>query len=274
MAVVSTIIHPTAEATWSEEEAKYTYTITYLVDDTTIDSISVPQAAIPGGIPATISLTHYDGTTTVTLKEVERSAQSYKTEGARQSKVMVTYEGHVDTVFSAVPATSTTSSKLIMSLDDPPAGIGPDGEGTTRLLGQTTLTITRVMPHNSPDLWGMLFYVIPTLTGAVNESAWAPTALDDTGYIEGAWLYLGASPTRQRDGSYIIVHEFAATNPEGSTFEQIMYFNFYYLGGVAVATADARQREGREILLPEQHRQIYPVAGVGDIISEFEDLGL
>ncbi len=276
VAVVTPHIYPSEEATWSEEEAKYTYTITYLVDDDTTTSVSLPQAALPGGIPATIAITHYDGTTTVTMKEVERSAQSYKTSAARQSKVMVTYEGHVSTVYAAEFSLSTTSEKILISIDIDATerGIGPDGEGTTRLVPETTMTIRQVLAWDDPGLANILYSHIPNLLGTVNEDAWACTATGLT-HPEGEYLLAGADVTAGRDGSVTVAYSLIARIPIPLTnvSEGMGYFRFYYLGGVPVATADGRQREGREILLPEQRRKIYPIAGT-DILVYFDELNI
>lgn len=273
---------PPEVATFDEGSALYSLRRTYHIDGEPDTAIGTAHAVLPGGIPQTVPITHHDGITTVTLVAVAREARIWKVDpvaGNAITEIAVTYEGHVATVFPAMVDFGTTSSEIKMSLDDPPlnpsTSIGPEMEGTTRMVPEYTMSITRVIPYDDAMLYNYIYITIPSLVSTVNEDNWGPAACDFTNFSLGTWLYLGASCVRERDGAYAITHNFLGrqiSNPDDDGLMHI--FPWYFTKKEEITPDGGGAAHSQEVPDGEiQKSKIQLIAGV-DTILDFSDLGL
>ena len=281
---VTHVAFPLEQATWSLSEAMYTLTRVYRIDGDPDTAIATPAGPLPTGIPRTVEIIHTDPNGTavpVFLGGVERQARRVKVAelpGEAFTEVIVTYEGHVFNIYLAEQVVSTVSEKIILSLDAVQLSIGANAEGITRLVPESTLTIVQVLPDENFALRPTLYTHIPALTGSVNEAGWRPRATDIL-YPEGAWLFVGAEPVRNRDSSYTITYSFESRDTNPTTPQDGMgFFNFFYTKDV-VSPIGGEDRTRKEILGAEQTRKIYPIAGTDTAngiggISSFSQLNI
>ncbi len=167
------------------------------------------------------TITHTDGAT-VTMREVARDATRIVGGASPQSRVVVTYEGHVLGVIRPEGESGTRTEKILYDLSPAhyiatstggvPSGIGPKNEGTNRYIPHS---IWRVV-HNvsSVYFYGTLWEIVSALNTCVNEDNWVfPTdTLIGSYWDAGTWLYLGMQFTRNRDTTFTLIHQFDFDN--------------------------------------------------------------
>lgn len=194
-------------AQYDREEGLVRIVRTYLVSDAgeRLDAlIGIPHAALPGGIPSTITAIHPFATpeTTITLYAVARDIPE-RGAATTDIRVRVTYEGSQENIVSATIRSVTVSDFLQCDKDG--NKIGPEGKGMNRLAGQEELVIVENRLYSSfQTQWNN----VRKVRLLVNENNWYCGTLDKT-FAEGEWLYLGADMEKHRDrNSWRFAHRF------------------------------------------------------------------
>ena len=251
--------------------------VTFSADVESYDAVVLGNAPIPSGIPELLPVTLGNGDVVV-LHDVARTATRRK---VADSLITVQYEGHVDGVANWTIDHGTRAELMTSALvAHATAGnkIGPDGEGTNRLVSQTLMTVTRhytaVAGWHEYQMSELIYNIIPALSGSVNEKAWGPSfALYDSVWDEGAWQLQSAPITKNRDDSYTVVFTFVSNYAfYPSTQPEMQYYNWYEYKTEPM-TVGGLVRQKRTNIAPVIKSQIHPVAGT-DISQKFADLDL
>ena len=191
--------------TYEKQTGMYVITRVYpLPVDPELAVCSANGTEAAGAIPASFEITHTDGATVVTMVEVSRNCRGHSlADGSHRTDVTVTYEGHVPGVMYAELDAMGGSAPILVDLVTH-KGIGPNMEGTNRIVPNSTITIVR----NATAATALGYFTLAgQLTGYTNEAAWRDPVFDAV-WPAGVWLFQGAPATPNRDGTYTFRYGF------------------------------------------------------------------
>lgn len=211
----------------------------------------------------------------ITCDLVERQAARA---GTGKSLVTLVYEGHRLGVMRWEGQTQTESTRRMVSLDDPPQGFGANNEGVIVNVPVTGLVVIGNASLAQVEEDGGLFAACSWLVGTVNQQGWSPNYRAEAGpelFNEGAYLFMLAQFTRNRDRTYTYKYQF-------ETRFNLLNGKHYALhkepwSHVRFDTVDVDGRQRLEIALVGDVRspQKYPVAGEGFFSGfDWNDLGI
>lgn len=300
---ITHVQNPPEQATYEDQTGLVTLTRQYSVVGAFPQSlIGIPYGSLPTNIPlsieVTVSYTNILGQpdeATVTLYAKSQGIEhrvAPEDEDRALTQIAVVYEGFVVGTFGDDLEIATQSELLVIDLSvananaaesASPLGIGAQHEGVNRHVPKVTWHIYQNIARAD---WPSMLTKIACLTGTVNETAWTVSLWPAIQWLEGQWLYLGATFSSLGEWYYRLTHTFdMATETDPAHYHKYRW-RWYHdepapapVGGTAAAPTE-EQRTIR-IYGPEQVSQIYPIAGKANIIADldlrkysFQDLDL
>lgn len=266
MAIALThVAMPGEMANYDSKSGTITIERTYLATEShPATVVLLANGALPAGIPHTITINDNlhapPAPATVTLCAVDRRVERFKTaetEAASQTKIRVTYEGHVGGIVDVRYDSGTQSAGIKVDVNG--IGIGANNEGVSR---EVPMRMVYVSENYGGGEFGRDYLdSCDAIKEKVNEALWPAYPLSLAGgpwKEEGEYLYLDYTSRVNRDGSLTIEHKFRADYHHGGLGK--MHEHKWYFTNKTTVNVAGKERSQLGIVGPEQISQIYEVA--------------